>query len=180
MKIKTAKNFKDLEKQIRKHVQEAVTDTLQLEVFNVVKEVVLDRIQTDVYDVYNPQSYIRRSDGNTSGGQGLGDSNNIVFELEGRATNTTGKTLVVWNIAKFNPRNRRSESFSTAKRKENILQTLIIDGWSRADADSPVWQQPRPFIENANKALSKGGTHRKSLEEAFDIGLERHGITKKK
>jgi len=162
-------------------VQAAVEDTLQIEVFEVVREVVLDRIQRDVYDVYNPQRYVRRSDDSPdSGGQGLGDRNNIVFQLEGRATNTTGKTLVVWNIAKFNPRNNPHEAFSTARRKDDILQRLIIDGWSRASDDSSVWQQPRPFIENANRALQKGGEHHNSLEEAFETGLARHGITKKK
>ena len=180
MKVKTAESFKDLEKQIRKHVHEAVEDTMQVEVFNIVREVVLDRIQRDVYDVYTPQRYIRRSDGNPDGGgQGLGDRNNIVFQLEGRATNKKGKTLVVWNIAKYNPRNNPHQAFSTAKRKDNILQQLIIDGWSNADADAPVWQQPRPFIERANEALKPGGEHRQSLEEAFETGLERHGITKK-
>ena len=58
MKVKTAESFKDSEKQIRKHVHEAVEDTMQVEVFNTVREVVLDRIQRDVYDVYNPQRYI--------------------------------------------------------------------------------------------------------------------------
>ena len=179
MKIKTAKNFKDLEKQIRKHVQDATEDTLQTEVFSVVREVVIDRVQQDVYDVYNPQQYIRRSDGNPDGGQGLGDKNNVVFEFEGRATNTRGKTLVVWNIAKFNPNNNPNQAFSTAKRKDNILQKLIIDGWTNMSADAPIWQQPRPFIERANEALQPGGEHRSSLEEAFDDGLARHGITKK-
>ena len=181
MKIKTAKDFKDLEKQIRKQVQMAVEDTLQTEVFEVVREVMLGKIQSDVYDVYNPQIYRRRSDNDPDGGgQGLGDRNNIVFQLEGRATNTRGKTLVVWNIAKMNPRNNRNLAFSTAITKENLLQRLIIDGWRDADGDSPIWMQPRPFIENAQAAISPGGEHRQSLDEAFETGLARHGITRKK
>ena len=50
-----AKDFKDLEKQIRKDVHAAVEDTLQNEVFSVVKDVVLKRIGVDVYDVYIPK-----------------------------------------------------------------------------------------------------------------------------
>ena len=176
MNVNTTKSFLDLERQIRKDVHMAVQDSLETEVFEVVKEVVVDRVQKDVYDVYNPKVYKRRSDGNPDGGQGLGDKNNVVYELEGRATKTKGKTLTVWNIAKANPRNNPNQAFSTAKRKDNILQKIIIDGWSNAGADAPAWKQPRPFIEKANEALQPGGEHRGSLEEAFDTGLARHGI----
>ena len=178
LKVKTAKGFKDLENQIRKDVHIALQDSLETEVFTAVKEAVIDRVQKDVYDVYSPQVYKRRSDGNPDGGQGLGDKSNVVYELEGRATKTKGKTLTVWNIAKPNPRNNPNQAFSTAKRKDNILQKIIIDGWTNAGADAPVWRQPRPFIERAIEALAPGGEHRGSLEEAFDMGLARHGFVK--
>ena len=164
---------------IRKQVQEAVQDTLQNEVFEVIRDVVLGKVQSDVYDVYDPRRYRRRSDNSPDGGgQGLGDKNNIIFQLEGRETNQRSKTLVVWNIAKFNPWNNPHQAFSTAKRKDNILQRLIIDGWSRTTDDSPAWMQPRPFIASAQRAIDRGGEYRSSLEEAFETGLARHGIHK--
>jgi len=167
--MKLAAMFKDLEKQIKKGIQESIADTLENEVFEVVREIVLNRIQNDVYDVYKPKVYIRR---HTT--QGLMDENNIVYDLENNK-----KTLVVWNIAKYNPHNSPTTAFSTEKRKHNILQKLIIDGWRNVKPDDPAYRQPRPFIANANKELKRGGSHRKSLEEAFELGLARHGINKK-
>jgi hypothetical protein len=167
--MKLAAMFKDLEKQIKKTVQAAITDTLENEVFEVIKEVILNRAQNDVYDVYSPRVYRRRRSS-----QGLLDENNIVYDLE-----KNGQTLVVWNIAKFNPNNNPHAAFSTEKRKHNILQKLIIDGWSKVQPDDPAYMHPRPFIANANKDLRRGGDHRKSLESAFEEGLARHGITKK-
>ena len=155
LKVKTAKGFGDLERRIRKDLHTALEDCLENEVFEAVKEVVVERVQKDVNDVYSPEVYRRRSDGNPDGGQGLGDKNNVACELEGRATSNKGKTLAVWNIAKANPRNNPNQSFSTAKRKDNILQKIIIDGWSNAGADAPVWKQPRPFTERANDAYSR-------------------------
>ena len=167
--MKLAAMLKDLEKQIKKDVQAAITDTLENEVFEVIKDVVLNRIQNDVYDVYNPKVYVRRR-----ASQGLLDERNVVYDLE-----KNGKTLVVWNIAKLNPRNNPHANFSSEKRKNNILQKLIIDGWQKVKPDDPAYKHPRPFIANANKDLSRGGNHRKSLESAFDEGLARHGIHKK-
>lgn len=167
--MKLAAMFKDLEKQIKKDAQAALTDTLENEVFEVIREVILNRVQNDVYDVYNPDVYIRRGSS-----QGLLDENNVVYDLE-----KNGKTLVVWSIAKFNPHNNPNASFSTAKRKDNILQRLIIDGWRKVKPDDPAYKHPRPFIANANKDLRRGGDHRKSLEKAFEEGLARHGIHKK-
>lgn len=167
--MKLAAMFKDLEKQIKKDVQTALTDTMENEVFEVIREVMLNRIQNDVYDVYSPDVYIRRHSS-----QGLLDENNVVYDLE-----KNGKTLVVWNIAKYNPHNNRNGTFSTEKRKNNILQKLIIDGWRNVKAEDPAYKHPRPFIANANKDLRRGGDHRKSLENAFEEGLARQGIHKK-
>jgi len=167
--MKLANMFKDLEKQIKKDVQAAITDTLENEVFEVIREVMLNRIQNDVYDVYSPQVYARRGSS-----QGLLDENNVVCDLE-----KNGKALVVWNMAKFNPRNNRNSNFSTEKRKTNILQKLIIDGWSKVKPDDPAYKQPRPFMKNTNRDLRRGGDHRKSFENAFEEGLARHGIIKK-
>lgn len=167
--MKLAAMFKDLEKQIKEDVQAALTDTMENEVFAVVREVVLSRIQNDVYDVYKPKVYIRR---HTS--QGLMDKNNVVYELE-----KNGQVLVVWNIAKYNPHNNPHATFSTEKRKQNILQKLIIDGWSKVKPDDSAYKHPRPFIANANRELQRGGDHRKSLEEAFEAGLARQGLSKK-
>ena len=90
--MKTANSLKELEKQIAADVKKAVVDTLQNEVFELVKDIVLSHVQTDVYDVYNPKIYERRYDH-----EGLGDENNVAYEIE------NDETLVVWNIAKYNP-----------------------------------------------------------------------------
>jgi len=161
--------FKDLEKQMKKDIQAAITDTLENEVFEVIRDVILNRVQNDVYDVYKPKAYVRRR---TS--QGLLDERNVVYDLE-----KNGQSLVVWNIAKFNPHNNPNATFSTEKRKNNILQKLIIDGWTKVKPDDPAYKHPRPFIANAKKDLSRSGDHRKSLESAFEEGLARHGIYKK-
>ena len=159
--------LKQLEKQIKNDVQQAVIKTLEAEVFELVRDIMSHHIQTDVYDVYSPKIYKRRYTN-----QGLLDERNIVYDIE------RGKELVVWNIAKMNSRNNRNASFSLEKRKENLLQTIIIDGWSTATKDSPVWSQPRPFISNANRSLSRGGAHFSDLDDAFASGLGRFGINK--
>ena len=173
MKIsKTA--LKKLEKQIKEDVKAAIADVMVHEVFETVRDIVLHHVQVDVYDKYepntdtNPRAYRRRYEN-----QGLGDENNIVYEVEGNGT------LVVWNIAKFNPRNRPNTFFSTEKRKHDILQKLIIDGWSTATSDSPTWMQPRPFIANANKSLNQGGSNFSDLDKAFETGLARFQIYKR-
>ena len=180
---KLAKSVKDIKKQILEMAHVAVEDVLQNEVFEVVREVVLDHIAKDVYGAGEPSpgGYKRRSDNRgdhyNTGGQGLGDSNNIVFELEGRQSDGQSKTLVVWNIAKLNPRNRKTDSFSDAvtRDKSRLLQTIIIDGWSNP---RQYWQQPRPFIENARKTLQRGGENRQRLGQAFETGMKRHGFIK--
>ena len=173
MKISKAA-LKKLEKQIKEDVQAAIMDTLEHEVFETVRDVVLHHVQVDVYDKYepnadsNPRAYRRRYEN-----QGLGDENNVVYDIEGN------KELVVWNIAKFNPHNKPNTFFSTDKRKHDILQKLIIDGWSTATTDSPPWMQPRPFLANAERSLEKGGNHHSDLDKAFETGLERFQIYKK-
>ena len=167
--MKLAAMLKDLEKQMKKEIQAAITDTLENEVFEAIRDVVLNRVQNDVYDVYSPKVYVRRRTR-----QGLLDEKNVVYDLE-----KNGQSLVVWNIAKFNPHNNPNSTFSTEKRKNNILQKLIIDGWTKVKPDDPAYKQPRPFMANAKKDLARGGDHRKSLESAFKEGLARHGIYKK-
>ena len=93
--------------------------------------------------------------------------------LRGRATNTRGKTLTVWNIAKRNPRNNPNGPFGG-----DNLQKHIIDGWSNISVNTPPYGRPRPFIAKANEALEHGGEHRERLEKAFEAGLGRHGIVK--
>ena len=169
--MKIVKSLKELGKQIQEDIQKAVADTLQNEVFELVRDVMISHVYTDVYDVYDPTVYRRRR-----GNQGLSDEDNIVYEIENRGS------LVVWNIAKYNPyRNGRPvfTSFSTEKRKTNILQTLIIDGYQNYSGDAP-YALPRPFIANAARDLSKNGKHYNDLQEAFDDGLKRHGIYRKK
>ena len=163
-----AKGLDDLEKQIRKNVHAAIEEALETDVCDAVRGAVIDRVHKDVYGVYTPKKYIRRKDE-----QGLSDANNVVHELRGRATNTKSKTLTVWNIAKHNPRNNPNGPFG-----RDDLQKTIIDGWSKVGEKTPPYGRPRPFIENANKALELGGEHRESLERAFEIGLGRHGIVK--
>ena len=165
------KRVQELEKQITEDIKKALVNTLQNEVFELVRDVVIEHVHTDVYDVYDPVIYRRRRVN-----QGLSDEDNVVYEIE------NDETLVVWNIAKYNPyRNNMPifSSFSTEKRKDNILQTLIIDGYQNYGGDAP-YALPRPFIENAGKDLSKGGKHFNDLSEAFDEGLKRHNIYRKK
>ena len=169
--MKVIKSLKELEKQIQEDIQKAMIDTLRNEVFELVRDVVISHVYTDVYDVYDPTVYRRRKER-----QGLSDEDNIVYEIENRGT------LVVWNIAKYNPyRGGRPvfTSFSTEKRKTNILQTLIIDRYSNYSGDAP-YALPRPFIANAARDLSKSGKHYSDLKEAFDEGLKRHKIYRKK
>jgi hypothetical protein len=168
--MKTVKSFKELEKYIHEDIQKAVVDTLKNEVFELARDVVINHVQADVYDVYDPAVYRRRQEN-----QGLIDEDNIVYEIEDDGT------LVVWDIAKYNPyKNGRpiKTSFSTEKRKNNVLQTLIIDGYQNYQGDAP-YALPRPFIENVGTDLSKGGKHYNDLDEAFEDGLKRHGINKK-
>ena len=169
--MKLIKSLKEFEKQVQEDIQKAVLDTLQNEVFELIRDIVIGHVHTDVYDVYDPVKYRRRRDN-----QGLSDEDNIVYEIENRGT------LVVWNIAKYNPyRGGRPvfTSFSTEKRKSNILQTLIIDGYQNYTGDAP-YALPRPFIANAARDLSMNGKHYGDLKEAFDDGLKRHGIYRKK
>ena len=173
MALKLSKDFKELEKQIRKDVHAAVEETLQDEVFEVVRDVVLERVGEDVYGVYTPTVYKRRRDD-----KGLKDKDKVVQKLGGNATEKECRSLFVWNAARYNPYNPLTNApyFPSREGAEN-LQKLIIDGYKGYKGNDPPYYHPRPFIEKASEALD--GDDRGKLEKAFENGLGKRGLIKK-
>jgi len=172
--MKIAKSFKELEKQIKEDLQKAVVNTLQNEVAEIVKDVIQHHIQTDVYDVYEPEHYERRGPDRGRGkGQGLGDRDNLVEHIE------DDQTLVVNQVATYNPYKNYSPVYPHPGSNSPNLVKLIVDGYSGHNSNSAEYAKPRPFMENANSSLSKGGRNYADLDEAFETGLARHGVYKK-
>ena len=170
LSIENRKALKDLKNKLH----EKYEDVLMNEIFDVIADIMVENIQEHVYGVYEPERYIRRSDGTPDRGHGLGAKSNIVCELRGRRQNKNTKTLFVWNVAKLNPRNNPKQKFDPSVRTEDsksLLQGLIIEGWS--DPDSKAWKKPRPFMEKAQKAL-ESPEGQKRVQEALAKGLKRH------
>ena len=173
--MKIAKSLKDLERQIKEDLQKAVVDTLLQEVSELAKDVILHHVQTDVYDVYEPEYYERRGPDRGKGrGQGLGDRNNLVERID------DNNALVISEVAVYNPYRNYAPIYPHPGSDNPNLVKLIVDGYAGHGDDSAPYAKPRPFMENAGDALKAGGINHKDLDEAFETGLKRHGIKKKK
>jgi hypothetical protein len=166
--MQIVKSIKDLEKTIKADIEKNMVNILEKEVFEIVRKLMIQHIKTDVYGVYGPTVYERR--GNN---QGLIDEDNVVYDIKDNA-------LVIYNIAKYNPYKNNKPMYTTFSKDKRIeLVNLIVDGYSYRKEVMPPYARPRPFIENTDKDLSKGGQHFNDLDKAFETGLNRYNITKK-
>lgn len=143
------KNFKELEKELKKRIDFALlTDVTQ-----VVSEVMIDHISEDVYDSYESTMYDRRYDNG-----GLLDPDNIVSSLE-------GSTLVIENHTVGNPYITGSISKNSGKAIAGVIETGI--GYDTN------FSMRRPFIKNTRYDLFTNKYHVKALKQGLNkLGLE--------
>lgn len=164
-------------KELRKHIEKAISNSLENEVFEDVRETERRHVQTDVFDVYKPRVYHRRefypeeyvSYGET--GIGVKDERNIIFDP------VKNGVLKVENVAKFNPRYK-------TKNHGPGLEILIEYGHGargiyydcvRPDAPRSSWPPyayPRPFIANTREEIKQTKSHVKAMK----LGLRRNKI----
>jgi len=161
-----------MKKQAERIAKAAVNDALKNEVAAVVRKAVRQSAQENVYDAYEPMAYERRGDNG-----GLSDEKNIVASPPVERKSSVGFT--VENIAMFNPNmtSRGSRPWQTTFRGRTLTQR-IVDGWDSADAGSPAYMQPRPFMQRASESLDEGGASRKELDAAFEAAMKRYDIEK--
>ena len=148
-------------KELRKHIEKSINNSLENEVFEVVKETELKHIRENVLGVYSPEIYKRRDS------LGIDDPENIIFQA------VKNGTLEVENITKFNP------GYETENKGLGLVKLIEFghesSGYFYDYPSSENFTQPRPFIANTKKEIKKTKSHVKSLK----IGLNRHKIKTK-
>ncbi len=157
-------------KELRKHIEKAIRNSLENEVFEDVRETECRHVQTDVFDVYKPRVYHRRefypeeyvSYGET--GIGVKDERNIVFDP------IKNGVLKVENVAEFNP-------VRAIRNHGPGLVTLIEYGHGARGIyydypKYPEYLRPRPFIANTREEIKQTKSHVKAMK----LGLRRNKI----
>lgn len=180
MKSRDAKKvLTNVMKEIKDHMKEVTRDVLTHEVLEVAKDAIVKHVHTDVYEAYTgptgdgPVQYKRRKNQG-----GLADKDNIKYSKT--AMQRYGK-LVVENVAKFNPLNSQTgkgwvRRINFADGGVRTLSEHIISGWSKLPENPQGYMLPRPYMANASETIMSSG----ELDSAFEEGLARHGIFKKK
>lgn len=157
-------------KQLRKHIEKAISNSLENEVFEDVRETERRHVQTDVFNVYSPKEYIRRESDewfyNSLGKAGIGvkDERNIVFDP------IKNGVLKVENVAEFNP-------VRAIRNHGPGLVTLIEYGHGARGIyydypKYPEYLRPRPFIANTREEIKQTKSHVKAMK----LGLRRNKI----
>lgn len=157
-------------KELRKHIEKAISNSLENEVFEDVRETERRHVQTDVFDVYKPRVYHRRefypeeyvSYGET--GIGVKDERNIIFDP------VKNGVLKVENVAKFNPR------YKTKNHGPGLVILIEYGHGSRGIyydyPKYPEYLSPRPFIANTREEIKQTKSHVKAMK----LGLRRNKI----
>lgn len=147
------KSLKDLEK----HLQKAIDNSMQNEVEEAIIEQEQESIERVVYDAYDPKYYIRRG----SHG-GLIDKNNMFGKLNSGRSNAGNSELSIYNNTPPNPNYRHS-----------TLSSRFIDGAVEYGKEYDFYNPgERPFTEDAIEQLEYNKKHEKALKQ----GLKRQGI----
>lgn len=160
----TFNNLKDL----FKHINNQITDTLQNEVSEKVKDVQSDKVREVVYGGYTSQKpkYDRRN-----GNGGLADKSNMKSTVTSSGNDST---LEVKNVADSNP----NVDYTAGTNAPNYLAGIIEYGrdsglysYNRTGTESE-FMSPRPFTEETVDELERTEGH----VDAMKTGLKKRGI----
>ena len=145
-------------KQLKKHIEKCINDSLENEVLETVKKIELSHIKEDVFDVYSPSIYERRSN------SGIDDPENIVGDI------TQNGVLELENVTKFNP------EYETENQGLGLVKLIEYGhGESGYFYDYPAsdsFTDPRPFIANTKKEIKETKSHVKAIKS----GVKRNKI----
>ena len=145
-------------KELRKHLEKCINDSLENEVLETVKKIELSHIKEDVFDVYSPNIYDRRSS------SGIDDPENIVGDI------IQNGVLEVENITKFNP------EYETENQGLGLVKLIEYghgeSGYFYDYPSSHKFTDPRPFIANTKNEIKETKSHVKAIKS----GLERNKI----
>lgn len=138
--------------QIEIELNKRLSNSLEVEVAEVIKETMYRKIYTVVYNVYTPKQYKRQMDYG-----GLSDMNKNMS-----AKMIDGNTLSIRNI--------REAYNEEAQLRLDVAD--IIESGQGYTRNFEYFGIPRPFTEETRKELRKTKGHVKALKE----GLKRNGL----
>lgn len=149
MANKTFKNWKELEKQLQKDIN----SVLMNKVADVVRDEIIMSVDSTVYDAGEPQHYQRR--GLSEYSEGLGGRSQMIANI------ISNGILQVVNNAK-------PKGYDLGSDKS--LAEWIEFGYG---SKSAWWNQPRPFMAEARKALKENKNHVEAMKEGLeDMGYK--------
>lgn len=156
------RSLKELEKALKKKVQEAMEDN----VAKTTKETMQEQVKLIVYDADNPTVYERRKFANGS----LGDIESMLHKYDDK----TG-TLQVTNVADFNHEFARRINPDTDKPygygAVDMNKSLAYNIEYGYDSKEAWYNEPRPFVEKTRGELREG-----KFKDALRKGLNERGI----